>query len=208
MNTIANESAYWVSNSAPLDFSTGPEKFGIGPVAPQIAKPTDFFSLFQGEATPRSRDMNSRDDWIDINSLPVLPPKARFPVALQIVNVGRGPLIPLDIDDVDLELFDLNSVQALAPIASYDATLEVEGKVTRGGFDPSGDEILLPRQEPTPVNVIVVSREKPPFEFHDEADGEDEILLPPPHRTAVNVKIGFSGRPAFLFQDEFEDEAL
>ena len=44
---------------------------------------------------------------IDISNLPVLPPKSRVPVTLQIERTVRPPVIPLEIDEIDLEIFDL-----------------------------------------------------------------------------------------------------
>ena len=43
---------------------------------------------------------------IEIGDLPVLPPKSRVPVTLQIERTVRPPVIPLKIDEIDLELFD------------------------------------------------------------------------------------------------------
>ncbi len=134
MNTIANESAHWVSNAAPLDFSAGPEKFGVEPMVPQIAKPTDFFGLFHPEMSSRSRSLRFQDDWIDINALPVLPPKACFPVTLKNVNTERGKILPIDIDDVDLEILGFDLWGEIPAKASFPIQLRIE-KVERGSID-------------------------------------------------------------------------
>lgn len=47
------------------------------------------------------------DDPIEISVQPVLPPKASFPVMLEIERIGRAAIVPLQIDEVDVELFDL-----------------------------------------------------------------------------------------------------
>lgn len=57
----------------------------------------------QTKGTGISRDQTA----IDISELPVLPPKNCIAVTLQIERTARPPVIPLDIDDVDLELFEL-----------------------------------------------------------------------------------------------------
>lgn len=74
--------------------------------------------------------------WMDDADWGEIPPKASFPVQLHITKVERGQIEPIEIDDVDLDGFGPDSLEALSPIASYDAILEFEGTVTQGQFAP------------------------------------------------------------------------
>lgn len=57
--------------------------------------------------------VNDEPEWdddledIDISAMPILPPKASFAVTVEIERTVRPPVLPLEIDEVDLELFDL-----------------------------------------------------------------------------------------------------
>lgn len=82
MKIIANNASFWADNTHSTEFPKGPEKFGQGPISPQVAKPRRWFGMFHSQAR-------------------------RSATQLELSNhIMPGSFVPVDLDEVDLEIFD------------------------------------------------------------------------------------------------------
>ena len=93
------------------------------------------------QGKPRAVAMDELDwEFLDFTepSVPTINIKAR------ITSLSQGEPDVTEVDEVDLDLIGSDSLEALSPLASYDAILEFEGKVTQGQFAPVDlDEVDL-----------------------------------------------------------------
>ncbi len=84
MKNIDNNASFWATTTHSIEFPDGPEKFGPGPIAPQVAKPHRWLEMFHSQTKHQKSEM-------------------QFEICSHVMP---GSFAPVDLDEVYLEIFD------------------------------------------------------------------------------------------------------